>query len=92
MFDHVNAPPTPPVPEYPFQYLCSDFFHYKGHNYLVSVDRYSNWPMVEQTSGGSEGLIRSLRRAFVTHGIPDGLSSHGSPEFTATATTDFLKC
>ena len=75
-----NAPPTPPVyPEYPFQYLCSYFFHYKGHNYLVSVDSYSNWSVVEQTSGGLEVLIRSLRRAFITYGIPDGLSPDGCP-------------
>jgi hypothetical protein len=26
-----NAPPTPPVqPEYLFQYICADFFRYKG--------------------------------------------------------------
>ena len=56
------------------------------------MDRHSNWPLVEQTSGGSEGLIRSLRMAFVTYGIPDDLSSDDGPEFTATATTDFLKC
>ena len=65
-----NAPPTPPVlPEYPFQYLCSDFFHYKGRHYLVSVDRYSNWPIVEETTGGAQPLINSLRRTFVTYTV-----------------------
>ena len=86
-----SAPPTPPVlPVYPFQSICSDYFHYKGVNYLVTVDRYSNWPIVERTSGGAPGLINSLRRTFVTFGIPDELSSDGGPEFTATATREFL--
>jgi hypothetical protein len=87
-----NAPPTPPVlPLCPFQNVCADFFHYKGVNYLVIVDRYSNWPIVERTSGGASGLIDCLRRTFVTFGIPDELSSDGGPEFTASATREFLK-
>ena len=77
-----SASPTPPVyPEYPFQYLCGDFFHHKGHYYLVCVDRYSHWPIVEESKGDAEHLIKSLRRTFVTYGIPDELSSDGGPEF-----------
>ena len=42
-----SAPPTPLAnPEYPFQCVCADFFHYKGCNFLLEVDRYSNWPIV----------------------------------------------
>lgn len=86
-----SAPPTPLVlPVYPFQCVCSDFFSYKGVTYLVIVDRYSNWPIIERTTGGAEGLIDSLRRSFATYGIPDELSSDGGPEFTATATRLFL--
>ncbi|GFN90530.1 hypothetical protein PoB_001703600 [Plakobranchus ocellatus] len=36
------------------------------------------------------GLISSLRRTFTTFGISDELSSHGSPEFTSTASSTFL--
>ena len=87
-----SAPPTPPAyPVYPFQCVCADYFHYKGINYLVIVDRYSNWPIVERANNGANGLIESLRRAFVTYGIPDELSSDGGPEFTASATRLFLK-
>ena len=87
-----NTPPTPPVsPDYRFQSVCSDVFHYLGHYYNVTVDQYSNWPIVEQTNkGGAEGLINSLRRTFVTFGIPDELSSDGGPEFIATAIREFL--
>ena len=36
-------------------------------------------------------MIDSLRRSFVTYGIADEISSDGGPEFTATATRQFLK-
>ena len=87
-----NAPPYPPIsPAYPFQCLVSDFFHYKGHHYLVIVDRYSNWPIVTKSSDGSAGLISALRLAFVTFGISDELSSDGGPEFTSSSTRKFLR-
>ena len=81
-------PPSPPVqPAYPFQYICADFFHYKGVNYLVIVDRYStDWPIIEKTREGSKGLIDCLRRIFTTFGIPDECATDGGPEFTAAAT------
>ena len=86
------APPTPlTLPDYPFQHVCADFFTYKGKNYLVIVDRYSNWPIVERAQDGAKGLIDSLRRSFVTYGIPDELASDGGPEFVAYATQDFLR-
>ncbi|MEL6802297.1 MAG: reverse transcriptase domain-containing protein, partial [Bacteroidota bacterium] len=45
-----SQPRAPPAdiryPSYPFEMVCADFFTYKGKNYLVIVDRYSNWPIV----------------------------------------------
>lgn len=84
-------PPTPPnVPVYPFQSICADFFHFAGCNYIVVVDRYTNWPIVEKSCHGANGLITCLRRIFVTYGICDELTSDGGPEFTAFATKKFL--
>jgi hypothetical protein len=54
------------------------------------MDRYSNWPIVEQSAVEAQGLITCLRCIFVTYGIPDELASDGGPEFTATATRKFL--
>ena len=86
-----SAPPTPMTqPAYPFHCICADFFSYKGTNYLLVVDRYSNWSVVERASDGAEGLISCLRRVFATFGIADELSSDGGPEFTAAATRTFL--
>ena len=87
-----NAPPTPTIqPVYPFQCICADFFKNEGSNYLVIVDRYSNWPIIERAKDGAKGLIDSLRRTFGTFGIPDELSSDGGPEFIASETKHFLR-
>ena len=86
-----SLPPTPPIlAVYPFQCICVDFFHYQGMNYLVIVDRYSNWPIVERAQNGSKGLVDVLRRTFATYGIPDELSSDGGPEFISYFTRSFL--
>nr|KAG5712492.1 hypothetical protein BaRGS_011466 [Batillaria attramentaria] len=71
--------------------IVADYFHFRGHNYLVAVDRYSNWPILEEASHGAAGLIAALRRIFVTYGISDELTSDGGPEFTSLATTAFLR-
>ena len=71
--------------------MCADFFSLGGTSYLVIVDRYSNWPTVCKASGGSAGLIASLKLTFTTFGIPEELASDGGPEFTASATSDFLR-
>ena len=84
-----NAPPM--TPAYPFQCIVADYFHHKGRNFLVIVDRYSNWPIVEEAANGAKGLIDALRRTFTTYGISDELASDGGPEFTSTTTTTFLK-
>ena len=87
-----SAPAIPPMlPEYPFQCVCADYFSHKGKPYMVLVDRYSNWPIVEKISNGSTGLITSLKRTFSTFGIPEELASDGGPEFTAADTRKFLQ-
>ena len=87
-----NAPPKePPVPKYPFQLICADFFHHKGNYYLVVVDRYSNWPVVDKAENGSTGLTTCLKRIFVTFGISEELASDGGTELTSHETSKFLE-
>ena len=86
-----NTPPMPALlPDYPFQCICADYFSYKGISYLVIVDRYSNWPIVEKSSNGAAGLVSTLKQTFSTFGVPDELASDGGPEFTASTTRKFL--
>ena len=87
-----SALPYPTVfPAYPFQCVCADSFHHKGVSYLVVVDHCSSWPFVERAREGSKGLIDCLRCTFATFGIPDEIATDAGPEFTATATGQFLK-
>lgn len=87
-----SPPPTPTLlPEYPFQCVCADYFQYKGVSYLIIVDRYSNWPVVEKSADGAKGLVSSLKKVFTTFGVSEELASDGGTEFTSSTTNEFLK-
>jgi len=79
------------LPDYLFQMICSDYFTFNSKEYVVIVDRYSNWPMVYRSESGAEGLVKRLRETFVTFGIPEELTSDGGPQFTSGQTQAFLK-
>ena len=87
----MQPPPEIHPPDYPFQQVCCDYFTYANHDYVVLVDRYSNWPMVFRSESGAQGLIKRLREAFVTFGIPEVLTSDGGPQFKSHLTDAFLK-
>ena len=78
-------------PDYPFQMVCCDYFTYNSKDYVVIVDRYSNWPMAFRSESGAEGLVKRLRETFVTFGIPEELTSDGGPQFKAGKTLEFLR-
>ena len=84
-------PHDPPQPDFPFQMIVSDYFSYCGKEYLVVVDRYSNWPTVFRSENGATGLVTHLRNMFSTFGIPEELTTDGGPQFTAGVTQQFLK-
>ena len=73
------------------QLACADFFHYKRVNYLVIIEQYSNWPIIERSQDGAKDLIDCLRRTFVTFGIPEELTTDDDPEFTTASTQQFLQ-
>ena len=79
-------------PEYPFQCICSDYLQYRGVNYVVIVDRYSNWPSVLKVKPGvgSKQLINELKAHCETFGIPEELSFDGGPQYTSTEMMKFL--
>ena len=85
----------PDIPSTPFESIFADFFQEEGYHFLVVGDRLSNWVEVYSSpvgtaKAGSNGLVAHLRKMFATFGVPEILSSDGGPEFTATATKDFL--
>ena len=85
----------PEIPSTPFESVFADFFMERGYHYLVAGDRLSGWVEVYQSkvgspTAGAAGLVASLRKLFLTFGIPESLSSDGGPEFTASETQEFL--
>lgn len=84
--------PTPTLtkPLYPFQCIYADHFEYHGRSFLVIVDRYSNWPIIEDINCHG-GLINCLQRTFVTFEIPDEIASDGGPEFITPSIKQFLQ-
>ena len=60
-------------------------------NFLVLVDRYSNWLSIYQGVGGHRNLIKTLRTHFSTFGFTKDMSTDGGPEFTCKETQSFLK-
>ena len=59
-------PPTEPEqPTYPFQSVCADFFHMSPHNYLVIVDRYSNWLSIYQLPKDDSAEVVKIFRNYI---------------------------
>ena len=92
-----KMPPADPlIPSAPFQAVASDYFRLEGHGYLLTVDRFSNWPDVREApfhsaQSGASGLIKANRELFATFGVPEELSSDGGPEYISKEFQDFLK-
>ena len=89
-------PPTKPfVPTYPFEAVGADYCDFNGNHYLVTVERFSNWPEVikvksSSANSGSSGLIKSLRKYSATFGVPEKIGSDGGPEFSSKEILHFL--
>ena len=84
-------PSEPPVAEYPFQLICSDYFHSHGKDYVAIVDRFTNWPIVFESRGGAPGLVNELRKVFSSFGAPVEITTDGGPTYTAAITQQFFK-
>ena len=83
-------PSEPPIAEYPFQYVCSDYFHSHGTDYVVLVDRFTNWLIVFESRGGAAGLVNELRKVFATFGAPMEIATDGGSTYTASLTQKFF--
>jgi len=73
-----------PIPEWPFQQICLDYFFIEHHAYLVIVDRYSGWLCIyhcQQGAATSANLINICRELFTVYGVPEEISSDGGPQF-----------
>ena len=92
-----RMPPADPyIPTAPFQAISSDYLELQGRRYLLTVDRFSNWPDIREATvhsgdSGANGLIKAYRELFATFGVPEELSSDGGPEYVSNAFEEFLR-
>lgn len=79
------------IPLYPWQQVAVDIATFQKHDYLVIVDKYSNWPEVVQLSSESASEVAlHLQNAFARHGIPETVISDNNP-FNSVTFNDFAK-
>ena len=76
------------VPESPFQAIASDYCDFGGSHYLITVDRFSNWPTVSYVK---QGAPSSGSKGLGAFGIPEEISSDGGPEYISDMFKDFTK-
>ena len=69
-----------PVPTRPWQFISRDIFEFQHEQYLVTVDRYSDFYELDQLINTESTTIIVLTKAhFARHGIPVGfLTDNGS--------------
>ncbi len=81
-----------PLPDRPFQIVCSDLFQLHGHFYLIVVDRFSGFLHIfySKDSPSHEFLQRHFRDIFMRYGRPEQLDSDGGPQFQSQSFKDFL--
>ena len=55
----------------------------KGNNYLISMDRYSGWPMASPVprKANTTTITDILEEWFAEHGIPISIRTDGGPQF-----------
>ncbi len=80
-----------PIPSQPFVDTSADLFSYGTNHYLVYVDRYSGWPIVEAWNHDptSQQVVQKLIPSFATYGIPVRLKTDGGPQFASKFFKDF---
>ena len=70
------------LPDRPWSKVGTDLFTFDGKNCIVTVDHYSNFIEMDQlTETTSHTTIKTLKKQFSRHGIPDVLISDNGPQY-----------
>lgn len=74
------------TPERPWSMVSTDLFHYRGGNYLVTIDYSSKWSDIV-----SANTITHPKSQFSKHGIPDTLISDNGTQFSSGEFINFAE-
>lgn len=85
---------TTELPNGPWQHIAVDLMTPSlpsGDHLFVAVDYYSRYIEVEHMkSTTTDKIIRSLKRMFLTHGLPLSISSDNGPQFISHEFKEFM--
>ena len=80
------------LPDYPWQKVGSDLFHFNRATYLLVVDYYSCYPeIMKLSSTTSVSIIKALCSIFSRLGIPEVLISDNGLQYASSEMKDFTK-
>merc|ERR1712020_512062 len=66
----------------PFEAMSADLCTYEGKDYLICVDRYSGWPLVERLNKlDTTYVTKIMEEWFIDVGKPLRIRSDGGPQF-----------
>ena len=97
--DCVEASPRPrytvqpwPAARGPWERVHADLLQWKGANYIIVVDAFSNWvDAVHLSSTTSAAIIRMLSRSFQCWGLPGTFVSDNGPQLVSDETETWLE-
>ena len=84
-------PHTPPTR--PWQYIASDLFEINGKQYLLTVDRYSKYPLVDYMPNpvSSHAVTEKMKTYCAMFGRPDEIMTDGGPQYSGKQFKEFTK-
>ena len=83
-----SQPAEPPtveedLAEWPMQKMSADLMHFGGDTWLVMVDWFSNFTFAKKLGrvGGTDKVIKKMKKIFLTFGFVQNLKTDNGPEF-----------
>ena len=80
------------IPTRPWERIATDLFSFKGKDFLITVDYYSNfWEIDQLASTSATTVITKLKNHFARYGCPDTVVSDNGPQFSSRKFAHFLE-
>ena len=80
------------MPEYPWQKVATDLFHWKNGTYLLVIHYYSRYiEIAKLTLTTSSNVVLHLKSIFSRHGVLEELVSDNGPQYSGEPFAKFSK-
>ena len=81
------------IPSRPWKLIASDLFEIDGRQYLLTVDRYSKYPVIDEMSTPvtSKAVAEKIKSYTSLLGCPDEIMTDNGPQYTGQAFQDFTR-